>query len=1717
MANGALPVFAPHVTNPGLSSASAVPRFSHASSAGLLQPLHTNSYKSALPQVIHTSKNLMQAVATQLTGSNDLNLGSAAPLFSPKGLAGFNTLTIDIGGKQQTVTINSKLTAAELVAAQQVASGGKQAITISSKGIATGGYFDLSSSSISSLDSDLGGSLNSLVVPHGVRAVDTLSTLALSGSLLNMGTLTLGAGAGAKGQSVETITAANIYNSPGAKITSATAGGGLTPAGITLEAGGVFYNSGTVSSSGGLNISAPVISNVSSSGAVVGVHGQPVLSAAKDLNLVTQSLTNSGLISSTGGNINISSGGANNNLTVNATGGVVQASNGNISLNQPTNSGSGNLTVTGGNWLSQQLNFNAGTGTIEADLGQVSGEINGTAGCAHITAATDNLQLGNIAVSGDPTYFNQTGDITIDGAISVAKGADLALVASGNIIANGGVLDTSSGTNGGAITLVAGANITAASGTSGTTGASATIANSSNPFQGSTSGGFIDLSGITFTTKANAGQPIQAINSSGGTGSGGDITMVAYQGKGANSGNIAASIAPNQTTAAGATVNAGTGNVTLMGGGGAIFVQNVSAGTVTITGNAPTITGGPITFTNGTNTGPGSFAANPGKTTTAVLVDFGTIQTSAAPVLPAAAINITSFGAVEGVSLISAGAAGVSGVKGGNGADGGRIAVTAGSINIDVVDSSGGGGAGGNSPGANGGNGGKAGDISLTSTNGNIQINNGINASGGGGGGGGGSNTAAVGGLGGSGGTAGAVTILASGSLIGPAPTSNIPFPATVLAYDGGAGGQGGAGSGVSGGGGGGGGGSFGGGGGGGAGAGVGTGNAAGGGGGGGTGAGGGGGGTDGSLANPTGGGGGSSASTLLNGIGSGPTGGTGGTGSGTSTSGTFGGMGAGGNTSSGIGGSGGTPPGFATPPAGGPYGSGGDGGQSQASTGGAGVSATTVAGNGVVSISVGGKSGTSALPIEVDATSLSIAGTTKNANIFIGSADNVVNLAGASMFAGTTLSVIVPTAGIAVNGPVVGGAVVTLNAGGDISGSALISATTVNLITNSAISLAPSFNITATVAATSVSANSVGNSVNISLVGTPGKVTNILSSSVASGGLFSVSSPQEINVAGVISAVDGKVSLNESGSTSAVGINVAVPMNVGTTAGVGEVDLTTTGGGSILDSKVITAPVFLITASGAVGTSAKPLLTDTLTSMTLSGSTASPMFIKDASTASPLFVGSNTVGGSVSIVTTAQNATFGNMNFGNVTIQSTYTNTKQAGTMTLGSTATDQIGDGNGVVSITSASSAIDQGSGLGIFGSSVILKSTGSSVGGTGNLTLTTPVLTASAAKGSVDIDDKSGVTLNAGSALTNYNVTANSIVVNGAIGGGNINLIVPMIAFGAISLDASVGSTKTSQVSITASGGMSQLAKAVVSGQVINFTNATFGNIGTTGVGGQPIVVNAGTSFSVSAPSSSTSSVSQIGKGALAASAGGATSVLNIVDKSALQIIGAVTFPTMTITSPSISLLTTTGKIPTTGSISASTALTLVSPIVSVAQKSSISSPLSTTITSAGALTISGAGAMNLGGTLNLGNLAGPGVKATTGITLGDAKTGQNSPLEAQFAKLTDLTIQTTGNFTSVLNGSNALALNNTGAGGMMTITAGNIVDLNNTNLSPIKLSANGAAASASGSIFLTLTGTQAVTLDSKNGAAKTSAPYDLTVNTGGGQAGTIVVKAGGSLTC
>ena len=376
---------------------------------------------------------------------------------------------------------------------------------------------------------------------------------------------------------------------------------GLIPSlSLTLIATNSLTNQGTISSAANLNIIAGQINNAPSAQAP-----HALMQAANSLNIFSNNIFNAGTLKSINGNVNINTtstydasiaalmnGASLSNFlgsTMNLSGtGVISALKGNINV------GSGIeqilVNINGGNFLSNQLSVSAGCGNIEMAVGEITGTLNTYAASVHQSSTSSILTLGEINVTGDPTYYN-TGSINISGNIAV--GEDLAIISGGDITAVGGEFgpfyymrardNNGQGYN---IQLIAGASV-GPCGTCSTDGKAGSEATGNVTISGpSPTGGDVVFSGnnsliidtsskgynqsggnITIAAFANGSQggritlsPVSILVSSGtGVGNNGNITLIA----GATSGTA---ISTGRIITDGGSGNApGTGDVRLIG------------------------------------------------------------------------------------------------------------------------------------------------------------------------------------------------------------------------------------------------------------------------------------------------------------------------------------------------------------------------------------------------------------------------------------------------------------------------------------------------------------------------------------------------------------------------------------------------------------------------------------------------------------------------------------------------------------------------------------------------------------------------------------------------------------------------------------------------------------------------------------------------------------------------------------------------------------------------------------------------------------------------------------------------------------------------------------------------------------------------------------------------------------------------------------------------
>lgn len=418
---------------------------------------------------------------------------------------GGSSAILNVGGAPRTVNVGDTLTAAEFVALQQIVSGGNQNLGLDAAGRAVSGNFAVHALSQSVL--------NNLAIPSGVTAIHDFgaaNTLNVLGNLTNNGTLFAVSTNAAT--TIANIAASNIFNNANALLTSVLPANGLAGyqtaiSGLNLNLTAIndIINAGTISSAGSLTATA--------GGSVANTGTAAVMQAIGNIGLNTANLVNAGLIASTNANLNIASAG---NLTVNNAGGRLEALNGAINLRDALFTDKSNTTLLGGDWLATALNINSGNGKVNVNVGELVGTVNVNAGELHLAAASDSLTLGRMNLTGDPTFFNTSGDVLLTADI-LTNGFPLAIVAAGDITGTTiSTIDTSSATgDSGAIIMVAGATFT------------------SNPFApgqaDNQTGTTLEITGFTFGRIDFTGSSLSTITSNaGGTDLGaGNITLVA--------------------------------------------------------------------------------------------------------------------------------------------------------------------------------------------------------------------------------------------------------------------------------------------------------------------------------------------------------------------------------------------------------------------------------------------------------------------------------------------------------------------------------------------------------------------------------------------------------------------------------------------------------------------------------------------------------------------------------------------------------------------------------------------------------------------------------------------------------------------------------------------------------------------------------------------------------------------------------------------------------------------------------------------------------------------------------------------------------------------------------------------------------------------------------------------------------------------------------------
>lgn len=596
-------------TRTAFSHASAAPHRASSLSSSSTSQLPLNLDLSSTEASLHARNTNPVIIQVGGTIKNGLITGSAAQLINPGQL----------------------LTPAQFMAVYEVLLG-RQTLLLSKPGQAIGGFATIASTRSVPIDSvvvpanvllsAIGyNASNPLNVKGSVNVMGSFCSLQRSlnvTSELNLGSLNVDSGGLFSGNLPRGLNLGNgIYASRG----------------MTLNVRNDVTNMGGITTPGNLNIKAGGSINNSLPAGFTGT--SPIIQAAGDLTLISGSgsFVNAGTICATTGSINLASQLAHN-VVVNNTDGTLKALAGKINVTSQgvssliankASCAQANTLVVGGDLLTGAVNVYSGSGSVTMDVGRLTGPLNISAAETHVTASTDKLVLGKMTVTGDPTYYNTTGSVIISEPL-VFSGNALAIVANTDITTTTGTsaIDTSSASgNGGAITLVAGANFTSTGGDSKNNDPASTLTITS----GTSAGGKIDLSSGTSITSLTS-------SSTASNGKGGDIILIAYGGSGSGAGKITLPAAVPLTS--GGNGNGMNGNVSLIAGantGTAISMGAINTtggtgggGNISLSGATPVIVGASeVTITDGAIMGSGTFAAG---TTQAGAITSGTLNSA---------------------------------------------------------------------------------------------------------------------------------------------------------------------------------------------------------------------------------------------------------------------------------------------------------------------------------------------------------------------------------------------------------------------------------------------------------------------------------------------------------------------------------------------------------------------------------------------------------------------------------------------------------------------------------------------------------------------------------------------------------------------------------------------------------------------------------------------------------------------------------------------------------------------------------------------------------------------------------------------------------------------------------------------------------------------------------------------------------------------------------
>jgi hypothetical protein len=249
------------VNHSGLTPNTVTNTHTHANTGSTTTTGHTTTHttthtvNTVVPTVTHLSTvfaptSTQHATASKVPGYQlDLTSSNANIVLGSNLFKGVESVTINVGGTAETFKAGASVTPSEYLLIQQTLTNSSSQLVLNSKGVADGGSF--------SLNGRTETTASEIIVAKGVTAIDNVTgkALKLSGELLNYGSID--AVSLNSANKTANIDASEIVNEKGGVISSQLSNlatitpGALSNLGLALQSTDTLTNSGLISSAGG--------------------------------------------------------------------------------------------------------------------------------------------------------------------------------------------------------------------------------------------------------------------------------------------------------------------------------------------------------------------------------------------------------------------------------------------------------------------------------------------------------------------------------------------------------------------------------------------------------------------------------------------------------------------------------------------------------------------------------------------------------------------------------------------------------------------------------------------------------------------------------------------------------------------------------------------------------------------------------------------------------------------------------------------------------------------------------------------------------------------------------------------------------------------------------------------------------------------------------------------------------------------------------------------------------------------------------------------------------------------------------------------------------------------------------------------------------------------------------------------------------------------------